>query len=239
MAAYMTYWPGDQLRALKKAGDTGPIKVVLGSIHTKMPSVDSLQVGDIIYPVSVIKGTLCVLARLPVEKKESAFDYLIRETGQRYAALIPSGVACREEGIRGNDCYITHDRIEIPGEPGKYRDLGLFDNPEELPEGYRIVDTTQGSLPHLLHQEPFNCCSKTAVSGTQGSTIEPRPIPRELLPELRFGWPKSKQKGLRFNAKGDVLTMCVATTRRLSDETFAVFESLFSEPEAVRGGGAG
>ena len=91
------------------------------------------------------------------------------------------------------------------------------------------MNTTQEPLPHLLHQRPFNCCSKTAVSGTRGSTIEPRPIPRELLPELRFGWPKSKQKGLRFTAMGDVLTMCVATTRRLSDEAFAVFESLFSE----------
>ena len=229
MAAYMTYWPGEQLRALKKAGDTGPIRVVLGSIHSKMPSIESVQVGDIIYPVTVIKGTLCVLARLPVEKKEPAFDYLIRETGQRWSALIPSGVACWEEGFRGDYRYIIHDRVEIPGEPGKYRGVNMFDSPEELPGGYRIVNTTKEPLPHLLHQRPFNCCSKTAVSGTRGSTIEPRPIPRELLPELRFGWPKSKQKGLRFNAKGDVLTMCVASTRRLSDETFAVFESLFSD----------
>ena len=71
MAAYMTYWPGEQLRALKKAGDTGPIKVVLGSIHSKMPSITSVKVGDIIYPVSVIKGGLCVLARLPVEKRRA------------------------------------------------------------------------------------------------------------------------------------------------------------------------
>ena len=229
MAAYMTYWPGEQLRALKKAGDTGPIRVVLGSIHSKMPSVNSVKVGDIIYPVSVIKGGLCVLARLPVEKKESAFDYLIRETGRRHAALIPSGVACWENSYRKDRFYyIIHDRVEIPGEPGKYREVNMFDSPADLPPGYRIVDATQEPPPHALHQEPFNCCSKTAVSGTQGSTIEPRPIPRELLPELRFGWPKSKQKGLLFTPKGDVLVTCVTTTRRLSDETFAVFESLFS-----------
>ena len=215
---------------MKKAEDTGPIRVVLGSIHSKMPSIESVKVGDIIYPVSVIKGTLCVLARLPVEKKEPAFDYLIRETGRRHAALIPSGVACWEDSFRKDRFYyIIHDRVEIPGEPGKYRGVNMFECQEDLPPGYRIVDATQEPPPHLLHQESFNCCSKTAVSGTRGSTIEPRPIPRELLPELRFGWPKSKQKGLRFNAKGDVLTMCVASTRRLSDETFAVFESLFSE----------
>ena len=218
MAAYMTYWPGEQVRALKKAGDTGPIKVVLGSIHSKMPSVNSVKVGDIIYPVSVIKGGLCVLARLPVEKKESAFDYLIRETGRRRSALIPDGVACWEGGWRNDKFrYLIHDPFQV------------FDSPEELSPGYRIVDATREPPPHALHQEPFNCCSQTALSGTQGSTIEPRPIPRELLPELRFGWPKSKQKGLRFTPKGDVLVTCVATTRRLSDETFAVFESLFSE----------
>ena len=95
------------------------------------------------------------------------------------------------------------------------------------PIGYRIVTTTDEPLPHLLHQRPFNCCSKTAVSGAHGSAIEPRRIPKELLPDLRFGYPKSKEKALRFNAKGDVLSMCVATTRRMSDETWGVFESLF------------
>lgn len=221
MAGYMTYWPGEQLKALKKAGDTGPIKVMYGSIHSKMPSIESVKEGDILYPVTVIKGNLHVIARLPVEKKEPAFDYLIRETGQRHAALIPNGIACWEEGYRGEFRYIIHqpdDSFRVPLS---------FDTQDELPEGVKIVTTTEEPLPHLLHQLPFNCCSKTAVSGTQGSTIEPRPIPRELLPELRFGWPKSKQKGLRFNAKGDVITMCVATTRRLSDETWDVFESLF------------
>ena len=113
------------------------------------------------------------------------------------------------------------------GSPASTGISNFYDSPDDLPPGYRIVDATQEPPHHLLHQEPFNCCSKTAVSGTHGSTIEPRPIPRELLPELRFGWPKSKQKGLRFTEKGDVLTMCVASTRRLSDETFALFESLF------------
>lgn len=216
MAGYMTYWPSEQLRALKKAGDIGPIRVMYGSIHSKMPSIDSVKVGDILYPVTVIKGTLCVIARLPVENKESAFDYLVRETGQRYSALIPDGVACYEKGYGNTFDYIFNDLISHMPE---VQDIA--------PTGYRIVTTTDEPLPHLLHQRPFNCCSKTAVSGTHGSTIEPRPIPRELLPDLRFGYSKSKEKSLRFNAKGDVLSMCVATTRRLSDATWGVFESLF------------
>ena len=111
-----------------------------------MPSIDSVKAGDIIYPVSVIKGGLRVLARLPVEKKEPAFDYLIRETGRRRSALIPTGVACWENGYRPDHFYdIIHDRVEVPGQPGKYRDVNMFDSPDDLPPGYRIVDATQGA----------------------------------------------------------------------------------------------
>lgn len=216
MAGYMPYWPSEQLRALKKAGDIGPLKVMYGSIHSKMPSIDSVKVGDILYPVTVIKGILYVIARLPVENKEPAFNYLVRETGQRYSALIPDGVACYEKGYRDTFDFIFNDLISHMPE---VQDIA--------PTGYRIVTTTDEPLPHLLHQRPFNCCSKTAVSGAHSSNIEPRPIPKELLPDLRFGYPKSKEKALRFNAKGDVLSMCVTTTRRLSDETWSVFESLF------------
>ena len=74
MAGYITYWPQEQLRKLKKAGDYGPIKVVLGSVHTKMPSIAKVKVGDVIYPVTLSGGTLIVLARLPVERVETGFD---------------------------------------------------------------------------------------------------------------------------------------------------------------------
>ena len=58
MAGYMTYWPQEQLRKLKKAGDYGPIKVIFGSIHTKMPSISKVKIGDIIYPVTLSGGHL-------------------------------------------------------------------------------------------------------------------------------------------------------------------------------------
>ena len=67
MAGYMVYWPGEQIRKLKKAKDTGPIRVVLGSIHSKMPSIASVKPGDVIYPVTLEKGVLYVMARLPVD----------------------------------------------------------------------------------------------------------------------------------------------------------------------------
>ena len=29
--------------------------------------------------------------------------------------------------------YIIHDRVEVPDEPGKYRNVNIFDSPAELP----------------------------------------------------------------------------------------------------------
>lgn len=81
----------------------GPIRVVLGSIHTKMPSIANIKVGDVIYPVTLEDGTLTVMARLPVEKVEYAFDYLLRETGEYNGALVPEGVAVEEKPYRDKD----------------------------------------------------------------------------------------------------------------------------------------
>lgn len=79
MAGFITYWSKEQVGKLKKEKDNGPISVIFGSAHTKMPSIKSVKEGDIIYPVTVSGGTLCVLARLPVEKIEPTYEYLIRE----------------------------------------------------------------------------------------------------------------------------------------------------------------
>ena len=46
---------------------------------------------------------------------------------------------------------------------------------------------------------------------------------------LKFGYPKSKEKPLRFNAKGTVLPMSLAATRRLSDESARLFEDIFKD----------
>lgn len=89
MAGYITYWPKEQIRKLTKEKDIGPITVVLGSAHTKMPSIKSITVGDTIYPVTVMNNEFYVVARLPVEKIEAAYQYLIRELGNQCGALLP------------------------------------------------------------------------------------------------------------------------------------------------------
>jgi len=184
MAGYMVYWPQDRVKELKKEGDTGPIKVVFGSIHARMPAITSVKVGDIVFPITLMEKKFYVMARLPVEHREPAYDYLVREIGNSCGALTP-------EGVNWELYY---------GTPKK---------------------------PHLAHQEPFNCCSKWAVWGDKGSKIMPRVLSCELLPGLRFGYPKSKEKGLRFDARGNVMSNCLCATRRLSEETLEIFEALF------------
>lgn len=215
MAGYITYWPKEQIRKLEKAKDHGPIKVILGSVHTKMPSISKVKVGDVIYPVTLSNGTLVVMARLPVERVESGFDYLMRETGEYHGALVPEGVALEEKPFRNQDT-IMHLLA-----------TGLVRAREELPDGIRIEPMREPIL-HLCHQEPFNCCTQTAASGDHGSTIEPRPIAKELVPSLLFGPTKSKQKPLRTNGNGELTTASLSGfVRKMSDETQKIFDAVF------------
>lgn len=179
-----------------------------------MPSIASVKPGDVIYPVTLEKGVLYAMARLPVERVERAYDYLLRETGDRHAALIPKDAAYEERPswfISGSGYY--HSREEIP------------------PEVTRITCLAdQKPVPHLCHQEPFNCCSETAASGSGGSAIAPRPIPEERIADFRFGSVKSKQKPLKRNAKGELTTLSLSGfTRKMSDDTKAYFDSLFGD----------
>ncbi len=96
MAYYTVYRPQDWLDELRKSDDNGPIKVVFGSIHTKMPSIASIKAGDIVFPVSLLDKHLYIMARLEVTHKERAFDYCIRELGAPYSSLVPEGFVVKK-----------------------------------------------------------------------------------------------------------------------------------------------
>ena len=81
--------------------------------------------------------------------------------------------------------------------------------------------------PHAKHQEPFNCCSEWAVWGEDGSSIEPRLMPEEAIPLLRFGYPKSKERPLFLDKNGNISSSSLTATRRMSEETAEIFEKLF------------
>lgn len=214
MAYYMVYWPQDRVVELEKAGDKGPIKVVFGSIHSRMPTIASIKVSDVVFPVTLMKKKLYVLARLPVTHREPAFDYCLRELGTQHGALIPKGIAL-ECQMNGAFYYWTWD-------------CKHYDHPKDMPEGIRIIPLSeQIEKNHQIHQEPFNCCSQWAVWGDGGSSIEPRLLPDEVIPLLRFGYPKSKEKALRLDKNGNILSMSLTATRRMSEETAKVFDELF------------
>ena len=99
MDHFTVYWPLDVINDLRSANDQGPIKVIYGSIHSRMPSIVSIKEGDIVYPVIIFQKHFYVLARLPVEHKEYAFHYLLRELGQHHSALIPDGFALECQDI--------------------------------------------------------------------------------------------------------------------------------------------
>lgn len=211
MAYYMVYWPQDWVQQLKKAGDTGPIRVVYGSIHSRMPTIVSIKVGDIVFPVTLLKKKLYAMARLPVTHRERAFDYCMRELGNQYGALLPEGIVLEY----ASNYYWSWD-------------CKRYNRLEDVPEDATVIPLSQQvEKPHAKHQNPFNCCSQWAVWGEEGSSIEPRPLPDECIPLLRFGYPKSKEKALRLDKNGNILSMSLTATRRMSAETAAIFEALF------------
>lgn len=211
MAYYTVYWPQDHVEALKKAGDTGPIRVVFGSIHNRMPTIASVREGDVVFPVTLMKKRLYAMARLPVTHRECAFEYCLRELGGPYGALLPEGVV-----------------VEHPGSFYWTWDCRSFHCLEDLPADIRLISLAdQAERPHQAHQEPFNCCSQWAVWGKAGTSIAPRPLPDALIPCLRFGYPKSREKALRLDKNGNVLSVSLAATRRMAEDTERIFDALF------------
>lgn len=212
----MTYWSKDYMKRLHIAGDHGALSVIFGSHHTSMPSISSVKVGDVIYPVTLAEGTLCIIARLPVEKIETGFNYLMRETGQIHSALVPDGFALEHTYTAGGVFYMTN--------AGKYEDR------DDLPKGTkRLIPQELKEKPHKYHQEPQSCCAALAASGAHGSMITVRPLPLEVLPELRFGPAKSEKKPLKLNKNEvPIVSTLSGFLRCMSADTQRIFESVFA-----------
>lgn len=214
MSGFMVYWSKDYLKELKAAGDSGPIKVIYGGPHSTMPSIESVEVGDIVYPVTIANGTLCVLARLPIEKKEIAFHYVLRETGKIHQAIKPDNYAEEVKNQKGESFFSCGGHA--------------YNSVNALPENTKVVFLSDmKELPHKFHQKPKTCCAELAAWGEHGSTIELRKLPLDILPTLRFGKTTKQEKPLILNSKGLPTTMSLSNVRRMSEETQKIFESLF------------
>lgn len=218
MNGYIVYWTQEQMKKLEKAGDKGPLRVIYGSQHTAMPSITSVRKGDIIFPVTLIKGELYAVGRLPVENIEVAFHYTMRELGKRHSALIPDGWLERSQGLKGTFLQTSRGIMGYEGDVTLPDDIHTVYDAEELTE-----------KPHLKHQEPVTCCAALAASGEHGSEITLRLIPHETVLSLRFGKTDKSAKPLKLNKDGVLTSVSLACfVRRMSRDTFEIFEKIFN-----------
>lgn len=229
MAGYVTFWSKEHVRALERAKDAGPLTVVYGGPHTKMPSIAAVRPGDVIYPVSIQNGTLCAMARLEVEKIEPALDYLMREVGRPAGAIVPKGMALERTGTGGEN-LLDGGALNFSRSVFALSDGTWLDKSEDLPGDLIKVYTRAHYIdrPHKRHQEPQTCCAELAASG-RGSSIGPRPLPAEAVPALRFGPSKSREKPLKLNKDGVPTPASLSGfVRKMSLETQTLFEELFA-----------
>ncbi|MBR2177413.1 MAG: hypothetical protein IJ861_10795 [Clostridia bacterium] len=221
MAGYMIYWPEEYVQKIIAQNDLGPFKVIFGSHHRLMPPLRNIHIGDTVYPCTIMRETLCVLARMTIIKSEVAFEYLMRETGDYHRSLIPEYAAVEviEQGSGGKNAviYLTSDDDPIS-------DIS------ELPPNLRLY--RQKPIPHHFHQEPIKCCAETAMSGTDGSSIKVRPMPKEILRSLVFGETESRLRPLRLEENGEpALSALYNRTRRMTPDTKTAFDLLFDGGE--------
>ena len=198
MAGYITFWSKEHVRTLERAKDTGPLSVIYGGPHTKMPSIAAVKPGDILYPACIRDGTLCVMARLEVEAVEPALDYLMREVGRPAGAVVPKGMALERTGY-GGEGLLDGGPLNFTRSVFALSDGTRLKPGEPLPTDLKTIYTQKHyhDKPYKPHQKPQTCCAELAASG-RGSSIEPRPLPAERLPDLRFGPSKSKERPLKM-----------------------------------------
>lgn len=233
MAGYLTFWSKEHVRNLERAGDQGPLSVIYGGPHTKMPSLAAVKPGDILYPTSIQNGTLCAMARLEVERIEPAPEYLMREVGRPAGALVPKGMALERTG-RGGENLLDGGVLDFTHSVFALSDGTRLKRREELPADLTKIFTQAHYIdkPHKRHQEPQTCCAELAASG-RGSSIRPRPLPAACLPELRFGPSRSREKPLLLNTEGLAAPRSLSGfVRKMSQETWERFEALFAEEPA-------
>lgn len=223
------YWESEYVNSLEVHGDKGPIKVIFDSRFAVMPSLGAVKEGDIIYPVSIMGKSLCVIARLPVERREDAFEYLYRETGDLTGLNVPEGTAVISKEKHGNFA-VFNDGMGYTYSRGAHISCAAA-----IPRSVtRIINKDRLiKIPHLFHQEPVIRTADHALSGTHGSAIYPRMIPEDKLPLLRFGIKPRLQKPVPMLNGAPNPAAFRGFVRKASDETFKYLESLFEKEERI------
>jgi len=221
MAGYMIYWSKEYLDKLIDKGEK--MSVVYGGYSTQLPSLKKVKKGDTVYPVTLFRNDFYVVGRLTIENIESAFDYLMRETGKPYDCIFPDDYAVR---CTYDDApYIPRDKS---GRHFYRTNKQKYETIEELPEGTKVMILEElTDKPHKVSQEPPADLAAFALSGSNGSEIKLRDVSDEKIPELLFMSGK-EQKPLKTDKNGKiVITSILGNSRLMSEHTKAYFDSLF------------
>ena len=218
LSGYIIYWSKEFIDKLNKHSKHEKMSVVYSGYSLKLPSLKKIKVGDTVYAVTIDKNELCVMGKLTIEKIETAFDYLMRETGKPHDCVFPDNYAVK-------NTYHKNAGIKA-GQYFYHTNNGHYDNIEDLPDGTKILVLEElTDIPHQFSQEPPAQSAAFALSGTNGSEIMPRIIPNDRIPFLLFG---KEKKPLKTDKNGKIVNASIAGHARImSDETQDYFNSLF------------
>ena len=76
MESYIIFWKKDKIKQILGNGDKGPLSVLYGGPHQSQPAFGKVGVGDRVYPITVIDGTLYLLGRMTINTIVDAEEYL-------------------------------------------------------------------------------------------------------------------------------------------------------------------
>ena len=76
MESYIIYWRKDRVKQILNNGDKGPLSVIYGGPHQSQPALGRVGVGDRVYPITVISGTMYLLGRMTINEIVDAEEYL-------------------------------------------------------------------------------------------------------------------------------------------------------------------
>ena len=76
MESYLIFWKKDKIKQILRNGDKGPLSVLYGGPHQSQPAFGKVGVGDRVYPITVIDGTMYLLGRMTIHEVVDAEEYL-------------------------------------------------------------------------------------------------------------------------------------------------------------------
>ena len=81
MESYIVYWKKEKINRILCNGDNGPLTILYGGPHQSQPAFGKVGVGDKVYPITVIKGTLYLIGRMTIDTIANAEEYILETLG--------------------------------------------------------------------------------------------------------------------------------------------------------------